>query len=92
MTRTDVHDPVPADAGRIVITGEVVSLKTVESDYGTQFKMLVRDDRGFKVYGTEPSSINPGKGERVTFTARVERSKDDDYFGFFSRPTKAAIL
>lgn len=85
-------EAVPADAGRIVITGEVVSLKTVESDFGLQFKMLVRDDRGFKVYGTEPSSINPAKGDRVTFTARVERSRDDEFFGFYSRPTKAAVI
>lgn len=85
-------EPVPADAGRIKITGEVISQKTVEGDYGVQFKMLVRDDRGFKVWGTEPSSISPEKGSRVSFMAKVERSKDDEFFGFFSRPTKAEIL
>lgn len=85
-------EPVPVTDKRIVITGEVFTLKTVEGDYGVQFKMGVKDDRGFKVYGTEPSSISPEVGSRVTFTARVERSRDDEFFGFFSRPTKAAII
>lgn len=85
-------EPVPATDARIQITGEVLSTKTVETQFGVQFKMLVRDDRGFKVYGTEPTSIQALKGSRVTFMAKVERSRDDEFFGFFSRPTKAAIL
>jgi hypothetical protein len=78
--------------GRVVITGKVISLKTVESQYGNQYKMLVLDDRGFKVFGTEPSSISPQKDDRVTFTAKCEPSNDDPKFGFYSRPTKAEIL
>lgn len=32
------------------------------------------------------------KGARVKFTAAVERSRDDEHFGFFKRPTKAEVL
>jgi len=31
-------------------------------------------------------------GAGIQFTARIERSKDDPTFGFFSRPTKAQRL
>jgi hypothetical protein len=32
------------------------------------------------------------KGRRVTFVAKVERSERDESFGFYSRPTKAALV
>ena len=75
---------VDVPAGRMAVTGEVLSVLT--------WKMLVRDDRGFKVWGTIPRAINPARGDRVTFTAKLEQSKDDRSFGFFSRPTQAAIV
>lgn len=86
-------DPVPE--GREVVTGEVVGLKWVPG-YGYNspdvLKMVVKDDRGFKVYGTMPRSIDAKRGERVTFTAQLEQSNDDDRFGFFKRPTKASVI
>lgn len=94
--------------GKHTITGTVLSSDYREntfSHYGEQIpKMLVRDDRGFKVWGTVPASILriekdghvmeelPNKGERVTFTATIEPSKDDRLFGFFKRPSKAERL
>jgi hypothetical protein len=48
------HAPVPT--GRITVTGQVVSVR--EPDESAQFpsyKMLVRDDKGFKVWGSVPS-------------------------------------
>jgi hypothetical protein len=55
--------------------------------------MLVRDDRGFKVWGTVPSSLpNTDRGDKVTFTASVERSNNDETFGFFKRPSKATLI
>jgi hypothetical protein len=32
------------------------------------------------------------KGQRVRFSATVERSRDDEHFGFYKRPTKAQII
>jgi hypothetical protein len=54
--------------------------------------MLVKDDRGFRVYGTVPGDIiGVANGDRVRFDAAVEPSKDDPKFGFYKRPTKATI-
>lgn len=86
----DAADPCPT--GRVVITGEVLSTKLQESYYGSTWKMLVKDDRGFKVWGSIPSSLDASRGCRVTFTAAIEPSNDDDKFGFYKRPTKAEIL
>jgi len=88
--------------GKQTITGVVVSTKFVEGYYGGVTKMLVKDDKGFKVWGSVPAALCDAmndegeyldalKGRRVTFTATVEASNDDDKFGFFKRPTKAAI-
>jgi hypothetical protein len=94
--------PLPDVAGRTQITGTVLTTKT---HYAPSFyygggerevlKMLVEHADGWKVYGSVPSELHDVadlKGKTVTFFARIERSKDDDKFGFFSRPTKAAIV
>ena len=80
-------------SGRMAVTGVIVSTKLVENMYGVTLKMLVKDDRGFKVFGTVPASIEDeaSNGSRVTFTATLERSRDDVNFGFFSRPAKATV-
>lgn len=82
----------PVVTGRVEITGTVLTTKWTEGQFST-FKMMVRDDRGFRVWGTVPSSIgNPARESRVRFTAQVEASKDDPTFGFYSRPNKAEAL
>ena len=79
--------------GRIEIEGEVVTTKYQESRFGTQFKMLVKHTSGYKVWGTVPRSIDGlAKGDTVRFTATVEPSPSDPKFGFFSRPTGAAVV
>lgn len=90
QAKLDAAEPCPT--GRIAITGQILGIKLQEGYYGNTWKMLVEDDRGFKVWGTIPSNLNVGRGDRVTFTAAIEPSKDDDKFGFFKRPTKAAHL
>lgn len=42
----------PVQTGRIQITGEIVGTKVYYGDYGTVYKVTVKDDRGFKVYGS----------------------------------------
>ena len=79
--------------GKVVISGEILSTKVVDGYYGSQTKMLVREDLGFKVWGTVPAAIGSAKkGDKVTFTATVKPSDDDSKFGFFSRPTKASVV
>lgn len=105
---TENAPPVPE--GRHEVTGEVLSVKWKDSMYGGAYKMLVRDDRGFKVWGTLARALEDAyrdertdllvwdidptdlRGRRVSFTATFTRSDDDSKFGFFKRPTKAALL
>lgn len=82
----------PCPTGRIVIEGEVIALKGVESIYGFTTKMLVQHNSGYKVWGTKPTAANVNKGDRVSFKASVEPSKDDPKFGFFSRPNSLKVL
>lgn len=91
-------EPAPVIEGRIEIEGEVLSAKLQEGYYGDEYKWLVVDDRGFKVWGTIPSAIFDEnvtladlRGRRVSFTAAVEKSKNDDCFGFYKRPTRASL-
>lgn len=91
-------EATPVIEGRIDITGEVLSTKLQDSDYGTQYKWLVIDDRGFKVWGTIPNaaldfgSLSELRGKRVTFTAAVTKSDRDESFGFYKRPTCPKVL
>lgn len=83
---------VPVVEGRYEMTGTVLSQKCQESDYGLTLKMLVAVDHGGKVWGTVPRDLDVATGDRVAFTATVERSRDDAAFGFFKRPTRARVL
>lgn len=83
---------VPLEEGRREVIGFVKSLKTVESVYGVTYKMLVEQTDGGRVWGTVPAAIDPKVGDKVALIATVQRSDDDPSFGFYSRPTKPAIL
>tara|TARA_R110002167_G_scaffold252882_4_gene459242 strand:+ start:1998 stop:2576 length:579 start_codon:yes stop_codon:yes gene_type:complete len=90
----------PIVEGRQSITGTVLSIKYVSTQYGEQGKMLVLTDKGYKLYGSIAASLDDWacdtntqlKGQKVSFTAKVSPSDDDKAFGFYSRPTKAAVL
>lgn len=84
-------EPVVTGKG-VQIEGEVVGLKLHENEWGVTWKMVVADDRGFKVWGTVPSAISPERGDRVRFVANVEAAEDDEFFGFFKRPRKAEVV
>lgn len=43
--------------GRMVIEGEVVSVKWKDSDYGGSLKMTVKTDAGYLVWGSVPSAL-----------------------------------
>ncbi len=83
----------PVVEGRGVISGEVISVKFQENQYGGSLKMLVMDDRKFKVWGTVPAALEDvARGDHVTLTATLVKSDDDDTFGFYSRPAKASAI
>jgi hypothetical protein len=86
--------PVPVTAERVEITGEVLTTKEQEGYMPGQsvLKMLVKTDAGYKLWGTVPRDLEVARGVKVAFSAKVERSKDDAKFGFFSRPTKARVV
>ena len=54
--------PVPETDKRVTVEGEVLAVKSQESAYGTQWKMLVkveaRDGGFFKLWGTIPASVS----------------------------------
>lgn len=88
--------PVVVGKG-VVVEGTVLSVQE-RPGYGygaTVLKMLVKDDRGFKLWGTVPRDLiveGVDRGMRVKYTANVEASKDDESFGFAARPRKASVV
>jgi hypothetical protein len=83
------------EGSKMTITGEVLVVKLQSSQYGETLKMLVRDERGFKVWGSVPRAIcgEVDKGSKVQFRAgTVEKSSDDPTFGFFKRPDQAKVV
>tara|TARA_R110000822_G_scaffold120633_2_gene254132 strand:- start:1900 stop:2748 length:849 start_codon:yes stop_codon:yes gene_type:complete len=112
-----------APAGRVEITGEVVSCKWRDSAYGGAWKMTVKvvtEAGAFRVWGSVPAALETAaielldelradarradaystvqfnlsdalRGRSITFTGTVEPSDEAD-FGFFKRPSKAALL
>lgn len=106
--REALKDAPPLPEGRRQIEGEVLSVKVQDGYYGLQVKMLIREADGNKVWGTVPEVLETirvndsegnyagtrmiEKGERVRLTATVERSQDDEHFGFYKRPTKPELI
>jgi hypothetical protein len=83
----------PVIEGKIQITGKVIGKDIKDYEQYTRYVMTVLDDRGFKVWGTIPSAIHGViVGDRITFSATVEKSSQDETFGFYSRPTKAKVI
>tara|TARA_S200002703_G_scaffold124339_1_gene110422 strand:- start:54 stop:614 length:561 start_codon:yes stop_codon:yes gene_type:complete len=82
--------------GRIAVAGEVLKVVRQENPFAYNewmFKMLVKDDRGFKVWGAQPRALRDAEaGDRVEFVAALMPSNDDPKFGFFKRPARAALL
>lgn len=77
--------PVPTGK-RIEFTGVLVSRKQQDSQFGVVTKCLIRLDNGSKIWMTEPAACVASIGDRCTFRATVEASKDDLSFGFGNRP------
>ena len=92
--------PVPDTDKRITIWGEVQSVKLQDHEYGSTWKMLLRSIDGYKLWGSIPKQMLEGYadgkpedliGREFSFMAYVHRS-DDDFFGYFKRPSKVSDL
>lgn len=89
--------------GRHQIKGKVISYKWKDDGPFSRYVMTIKDDRGFRVWGTAPSGLVPevdidaseDTGDphpMVSFYATIKVSDRDKTFGFFKRPTKAAVI
>jgi hypothetical protein len=85
---------VRVPAGRGPVEGVILSVRAEDGAYGFQVKVLVQSDEGWKVWGTLPRSLwdDAAVGSRIAFKATTTASDDDPVFGFFSRPTNAALV
>ncbi len=84
----------PAPEGRLQVTGEILSTRWVDSQFGSTKKMVVKAEGGFRFYCTVPSSISGDAqvGSKISLTVTLERSRDDETFAWGSRPSKAEIV
>ena len=86
----------PAPTGRVEITGEILSIKSQETMFGSTLKMIVKTDDGWKLWTTVPTSImgtDEGlNGKHLTLTVTVTPSNDDPKFAFGKRPSKAVLV
>ena len=93
--------PVPVTSERVRVEGTVVKVdwKQGFGYYDSARKVIiVRDDRGFKVWGSSPKikqnegrNLQVEQGDRIAFDAQVTVSDRDETFGFFKRPTKPVL-
>lgn len=95
--RKNIEELTEVVEGKQVVKGKVLSIKEEESYFGYQptytTKMLVLDERKFKVWVTVPKAIQEVcVGDVVEFTATLTRSDKDKSFGFGKRPSKASIV
>ena len=103
----EIFFPVPMSDDRIEIIATIVYTRFTETDFASTWKglFICEGELGrFKLWGSIPQAIcdeigaenTPSditvKGSLVTFWARVNRGKKNDYSGFFKRPSKARIL
>jgi hypothetical protein len=90
----DCPERTPLTDGRQELCGRILSVQAREEFFGTSLKMLVLLTTGAKVWGTLPQSLCSVdgilRGKTVQFTAQV--TAKDQFFGFFSRPTRASVV
>lgn len=85
----------PCPSGKVQICGTIVKYSLHEGYYGNSWKITVKDDRGFLVWGTCPAGElckETAVGAKVRFMAGVTPSDSDPKFGFYKRPSKFEVL
>lgn len=76
-----------APAGRVEITGVVLSVKETENAFGFVRKMLVKLPNNSKVWVTVPGGSTIERNDTITVRATFTVSDTDKSFAFGSRPT-----
>lgn len=85
--------PFPVTEDRVSIKGKVLSVREPRDYECFHTRILVQSDAGWKAWGSRPKALSGVRvGDVVEFSASVKPSDKDPKFGFFSRPTKAAVL
>lgn len=101
----EAHVAAPVSDQRITVRGTVVGLKVQETQYGSTLRMTVKvatPEGSWLAWGTCPNAIAVqqtaeglrlpiSRGDEVEFSAML-RAGNEDYFSFFSRPTKARLI
>lgn len=73
------------------IVGKLLSMQSFESYYGTQLKMLVLREDGYKFFGTVPRALYDAEiNDTVKFNALP--TVKEPGFAYFKKPTKAEIV
>jgi hypothetical protein len=99
----EAKDAEDAPAGKVTVTGEILSVKSQETMYGSSLKMVVKTEDGWKLWVTVPTSILSYRlssvgggdnlpGKTVTLTATVTPSDRDSKFAFGKRPSNAKLV
>jgi len=82
---------LPFDGERVTIRSRSSASKTVESEqWGPSTKVLLEHQDGWKLFGSVPCDCE--QGDIIQFTARIQKSDRDEFFGFYSGPTKASQI
>ncbi len=88
--------------GRLTLACVVIKTEVRDSDYGTQYKMTLKAEGGFILWGSIPNNLQlfdvPDggqsalhRGDKIMLTATITRSDKDSKFGFFKRPIASLI-
>ena len=85
--------PVPVTDARVDVDGVILTIKSVETQFGITDKCLLKTSAGWKLWVTLPADIGTAaRGDTIALSCRVEPSKDDPKFGFGKRPSRARIV
>jgi len=81
-------DPCPS--GRHTVKGKVITVHEKATPQGIVRKMMVRSERGYRVYCTVPKGLDGvERGAEVEFTCTLEPAGEDRMLGWGSNPSAA---
>lgn len=74
-----IEDGSEVVEGRVTLKGQITAVKVQESDFGTAYKVTVKDDRGFRVYVSLPKAL----ADQAYDEFRDKIEEDGGYMGDF---------